>query len=606
VNDLLKRGNFKFATEVEYFDYVMKKYFRKVPPVPTNIYLNSPQSRLLENRMQIASLCHFPSVLNILLRDPEYSVQSAARNNDFWPLIGELQDVLGFEKRERKEFARQEVFRIMLVLLLFEDDIDVLREVLRNASLSTQMLNTYIQLLQSRSRGKKDQVILSESQKILAEKKQRIVKAADIRKAAKNFDKPEAQRTLLLKLADEDKVIRKAVNNVLLDIKPAPLLQFMRLAVQDQLPDSTLNHYIILTELLNLISRRDDLRQKPVQSLIAEDQLAELESVSGTDYLTRILNTRRLELLDGCQEDLTNFQNVLLLATCHGDSNEKIRSVAAGILSLDDIFALVNDLSTPQQHFKAILDILSEHPDEDIRKRVTATYHNESERLWNRLKELEQSINAYFDIIFQTLGFDQINEYNISLKSIEESEKTINHLTPQLETELDKQLQTTLFTFSEIKKHIELQIYHINSAISKDILEELYHIEDMIDQIFELKNFGKEGLRPGGLSGIDPELLNRAHTIWQSALGQYLGRIKHLNEMIKIKFSILAKEFEKHENLQNDFIEVVESFEKMQKETVNCQLKVACTRCVRRGCAAERFLIETDFFIKELLDNFVS
>jgi hypothetical protein len=605
VNELLKRGNFKFGTEVEYFEYVMKTYFRKVPPVPTNIYLNSPQSRLVENRIQIASLCHFPSVLNILIRDPDYAVQSAARNNDFWPLIGELQDVLGFEKRERKEFARQEVFRIMLVLLLFEDDIDVLREVLRNASLSTQMLNTYIQLLQSRSRGKKDQVILAESQKILEEKKQRIVKAAEIRKAAKNFDDAGAQCTLLLKLADDDKVIRKAVTNVLLDVKPDALLQFMRVAVQDQVPDTTLNHYIILTELLNLIGRRDDLRQKQMQNMTGEEQ-TDLGLVSSAEYMNRILNTRRLELLDGCQEDLTNFQNVLLLATCHGDNNEKIRSVAAGILSLDDIFALVNDLSTPQKHFKAILDILSEHPDEDIRKRVTATYHNESERLWNRLKELEQSINAYFDIIFQTLGFDQINEYNISLKSIEESEKTIHHLTPQLEKELDKQLQTTLFTFSEIKKHIELQIYHINSAISKDILEELYHIEDMIEQIFELKNFGKEGLRPGGLTGIDPELLNRAHTIWQSALGQYLGRIKHLNEMIKIKFSILAKEFEKHENLQNDFSEVVESFEKMQKETVNCQLKVACTRCVRRGCAAERFLIETDFFIKELLDNFVS
>jgi hypothetical protein len=582
----------------------MKKYFRKVPPVPTNIYLNSPQARLVENRTQVAALCHFPSVLNILIRDPDYTIQSTARNNDFWPLIGELQDVLGFEKRERKEFARQEVFRIMLVLLLFEDDIDVLREVLRNASLSTQMLNTYIQLLQARSRGKKDQLILVESQKILTEKKQRIVKAAEIRKAAKNFDDLNAQRVLLLKLADDDKVIRKAVGNVLLDLKPAVLFQFVRTAVRDQLPDSALSHFIILSELLNLLTRREDLRQKQAHSLMTET-LTEFETISASDYLTRLLNTRRLELLDSCQDDLTNFQNVLLLTTCHGDGNEKIRSVASGILSLDDIFTLVNDLSTPQELFKAILDILSEHPDEDIRKRVTATYHNESERLWNRLKELEQSINAYFDIIFQTLGFDQINEYNISLKSIEEAEKTIHHLSPQLSAQLDKQLQTTLFTFAEIKKHIEMQIYHINSAISKDILEELYHIEDMIEQIFELKNFGKEGLRPGGLSGIDPELLNRAHTIWQSALGQYLGRIKHLNEMIKIKFSILAKEFEKHENLQNDFIEVVEAFEKMQKESVTCQLKVACARCVRRGCAAERFLIETDFFIKELLDNFV-
>ena len=602
---MLKRGKFKFATEVEYFEYVMKKYFRKVPPVPTNIYLNSPQAQVPENRIKLASLCHFPAVLNILIRDPDYTVQTAARNNDFWPLIGELQDVLGFEKRERKEFARQEVFRIMLVLLLFEDDIDVLREVLRNASLSTHMLNIYIQLLQSRSRGKKDQVILAESQKILSEKKQRIVKAAEIRKAAKNFDAPDAQQILLVKMANEDKVIRRAVGNVLLDIKPVALYHFIQTAIQDQVTDSTLNHYIILTELLNLMSRREDLRQKPAR-ILGEELQTEAETVSGAEYLSRLLNTRRLELLDGCQNDLTNFQNVMLLATCHCDINDRICNVASGILSVDDIFALVNDLSTPQKHFKAILDILSEHPDEDVRRRVSATYHHESERLWNRLKELEQSINAYFDIIFQTLGFDQINEYNISIKSIEEAEKTITHLTQQLASKLETQLNTTLFTFSEIKKHIEMQIYQINSAISKEVLEELNHIDDMIGQIFELKSFGKEGLRPGGLSEIDPELLNRAHTIWQSALGQYLGRIKHLNEMIKIKFSILAREFEKHENLQNDFGEVIDAFEKMQKDTVQCQLRVSCSRCVRRGCAAERFLVETDFFIKELLDNFVS
>jgi len=93
--------------------------------------------------------------------------------------------------------------------------------------------------------------------------------------------------------------------------------------------------------------------------------------------------------------------------------------------------------------------------------------------------------------------------------------------------------------------------------------------------------------------------------IWQSALGPFLGRIKHLNEMVKIKFSILAKEFEKHESIQNDFIEIVETYERDHKKKINCELTIACNQCTKRSCAAERFLSETDFFIEELIDNFI-
>ena len=241
-----------------------------------------------------------------------------------------------------------------------------------------------------------------------------------------------------------------------------------------------------------------------------------------------------------------------------------------------------------------------------MQHRVDATYHDESERLWIRLKELEQTINAYFDIIFQSLGFTQINEYNISIKTLEQAERTIDHLANKLDQITKDKIEQAVPAFADIKKAVELQIYEINADISPGKLKDLYHIQDTIQQIFELRHIGKEGLRPGVMTDIDPELLQKAAKIWQSALGQFLGRIKHLNEMIKIKFSLLAKQVEKHENIQNDFVEIVETFEDNHKKKINCNLEIACNQCPKRGCASERFLTETQFFIDELLDNFIT
>jgi hypothetical protein len=585
---------------------VIEKYFRKIPPVPTNIYLNQANALEVKHRIEVARLCHFPSIINTLARDEHHQVQAAARENEFWILIGQLQDVLGFEKRERREFARQEVFRIILVLLIFEDDIDVLREVMRNASISTKMISIFINFLHKRGRGRKDQLLLKEAQVILNEKKQRIVKAAEIRKAHKDLTVAENQKTILSKLADNDRVIRKAVHNILLDVHPEQLFPFIQIAINRTGQDSVLNQFIILTEMLTLVMRREGLKKTKIRDL-QESMIRDREAgdISVQKYFSNLIQQQRLEILDNCQDDLTNFDNILLLANCHCDSDDTIRNVAANIISIEDVFSLVSDVSTPQHIFRALLDILSEHPDEEIRRRVSATYIEESERLRNRLKELEQSITAYFDIIFNSLGFPQINEYNVSIKSIEQTEKTIDHLAPRFDQNLKEKVDITQSAFAEIKKAIEMEIYNINANIRKEALSDLGHVADMIQHIIDLKDFGREGLRPGVIDDIDPELLTRARTIWQSALGPFLGRIKHLNEMAKIKFSIMARQFDKSETIQNDFIEVMDSFEHAHKKKIDCHLKIGCSQCVKRSCAAERFLLETQFFIEELLDNFL-
>ena len=68
----------------------------------------------------------------------------------------------------------------------------------------------------------------------------------------------------------------------------------------------------------------------------------------------------------------------------------------------------------------------------------------------------------------------------------------------------------------------------------------------------------------------------------------------------------MAREFEKHESIQNDFIEIVETFETEHKTKIDCHLTIACNQCSKRSCASERFLNETDFFIEELMDNFIA
>ena len=603
---MIRKGTFTFTNETEYFRFVMERYFRKIPPVPTNLYLNLALSLDEENRIKIATLCHFPSIINTLARDKNYRVVEATLKNDFWLLIGELQDVLGFGKRERREFARQEVFRIILVLLMFEDDLEIIGEVLRNASVSTRMLTTYINLLEKRGRGQKDQQTLKEAHKVLVEKKQRIIKASEIKKSRKHLNNSDYQFSLIHKLADEDKVIRRAVYNILTDLEPSLLADFVELAIKPAPRDKILSQFIILSEFIQMIEKRDDLRHTSVTELNGNQPPdPEYQKITVAEYFNELINRQRMALLDQCQEDLTDFQHVLLLANCHCDPKQEIRSIADNILSLEDIFSLVNDNSTPQHIFKSILDILRNHPLDRIQQKVDGTFHDESERLWTRLKELEQTINAYFDIIFQSLGFTQINEYNISIKTMEQAERTIENLALKLDDSTKKKIEETVPAFTDIKKAVELKIYDINADISPAKLKDLFHIQDIIQQIFELKNIGKEGLRPGVMQDIDPELLKKAHKIWQSALGQFLGRIKHLNEMIKIKFSLLAKLVEKHDNIQSDFVEVVEAFEDTHKKKVKCNLKISCNQCPKRGCASERFLTETAFFIEELVDNFL-
>lgn len=599
---MINIGRFQFSTEAEYFKYALGRYFRKSPPLPINRFLSQKEFLDPAYREEVARTSDIPSVINTLVRDEQASVRRAAMQNDFFLLIGRLQDVLGFGKKERREFAKQEVFRILLVLLMFEDDLEIISEVLQNASISIKMISIYIQLIQERGIGRKDQLILAEAKKALYRKKMRIIKAAEINKARKAISKENQRNILIFHLADEDKFIRKAVKNFLIDIDPKLLIKLIHETITNIEDDDNLKQFIALSELYGLILRREDLKHLALRKIEENPEY----NTNVQTFLKDKIQGRRRDLIERCVEDLTNFGNILLLTHGHCDPEKEIRDLCDSLLTMEDLFSLVKDISTPQDDFKSILTVLQDHPDERVHDMVLQTYEEESERLRGRMRELETMLRAYFDVIFQSIGFPEINQYLVAIKALEESEKVMLKFNGMFDKALQKKLQSNLTTYVEVKNRFNEIIHEIESDTSQKVLMELEHIQSMIEQIVELKNFDIEGLRPGAVQTLDEELLQKAKRIWQNALGQYLGRIKNLDEMLKVKFRRLAEaHVRKSDFLHTEFDEVFNEIEQLQKEKLFCTRPTECVNCNSRGCAAERFLTEVRFLLDELLDNFV-
>jgi hypothetical protein len=281
-----------------------------------------------------------------------------------------------------------------------------------------------------------------------------------------------------------------------------------------------------------------------------------------------------------------------------------MRGLASKILSIDDIFNLANDVSTPRKVFNEILSILEEHPDELVAERVKTAHLRETNRLKENLKELEISVEAYFDIIFQSLGYNQINEYKDAIKTIGSANKQIqrfkNILIENIKTSED-QINTL---FDEINTVLKDKAHDIYFDTSSKVIRELDYILSLIQEIFSLKDMGLETLRKGTPEDIESEIRMKGRIIWQSAISTYLGRIKDLAEMVKKKIIKIAIETENIQSITEDVPLALEELETAYKGRINCQLTIPCVSCNRRGCAAERFLSESEFFISEILENF--
>ncbi len=595
-----------FKSKLEFFSYTMERYFRKAPPIPTNIYLSGEIMEDAELRRQVARHCHFPAIINTLANDEDEAVRQTARKNEYWQLVGRYQDILGFGRRERKAFAQNEDQPNILILLMFEDDPDVLKMVLQNPVISVKMVVQFLKLLQKRGNGRKDEQIYEIALDILKQRKRQIITIASINKAAEQITRAENIRLILGHFLDSDPTVRKSISNIL-KLQDAHVLRLIvNATLEDEHFGNNLEHFIVITEILKVIKQRDDLQKISVSAIKtpqSKEKRRPFNSVSG--FFLSLLQKKRLAIVRHSASDITDFRNITLLAHCHVDNESVLRQIAHDIMPVDDIFELLNDVTTPRKNFRQILNILENHMDETVVQRIHDTYLAESRRLRDSLKELELTVQAYFDFIFQSLGYNRINEYMNVVRSIKSTQNQIRKFKHILAEELGDEQAELETLFEKVKKILKVRANVLYFDTGPKIIHDLQSIFNLIEETFHLKEMGLSALRPGTPKDTESEVLVRARIIWQSAISTYLGRIKDLTEMIRKKILKAAGVSYDRQQLLAEMEQASLDLENSYKEKISCQLNIRCKVCTRRGCAAERFLREAHFFIKEFLENFV-
>jgi len=595
----MRIGKFKFKNEIHYFNYIMHRYFRRTPPIPTHIYLqfDKPEDEVVLLKKLIATNCHFPAILNVLAHDPNDEVRNAVYQSTYWQLVGRYQDILGFGKRERKAFARHEDRHNIFILLMFEDDPEVFTEVLNNPAISLTMLVRYIQLLQKRGRGKRDEHFLRLARQALARKKDQILKLSLLQRLVRDPDSPKNVEAILPFLYKEDSMLKQAVFNTLRRVNQDILKHVINTAVTDKNFSNPLHQYKAISFLLEIIQRR----RESDKVRYAEDPAIFLPH---DEYLWKLLIRKKLNIVKSCAENLADFNNILILTYCHVDKDSQIRSLANKILSIEDLLEIARDITTPIRIFKEIINVLEGHFDETVVTKIQELRMLESERLKEALHEMEKTVEAYFDIIFQSLGYDKINDFRAVISTFDFVNKQIKKYEDKLEARINSELITLKETTSTIKTIFQEWIDKIYYETTSRTLNELEYVKDSIEEIIHLKDLHHLTLRPGTPEDIESNIRFKAHKIWQSAISIYLGRLRDLSEMLQRKTLKLARVYFKNQNFIKDFKEALSELERDYKEQIGCKLTIPCRRCNRRGCAAERFLQENYFLIEQLIDNF--
>lgn len=573
-------------------------------PIPDGVYHSQEIMDDLNIRIAVARNCHFPSLITALAHDEHDAVRKVARSTEFWLLLGRFQDILDFGKKERLLFAKYENSFNLITLLMFERDLEVFAEILENQFFSQKWLAFYLKLLKQRAKDRVDEQMVEMTQNVFAVREEQTAKIDDIQALSRSIKKQASIERLLGYLGDDDEQIRQIVKRILHDTDPGIFRKIIFTSLGKINFQSNLKYFMVLSELIAVCRSRKDLHQISVRTIDSMN----LKLRAGRhrfmgDFFLHLLSKKRIAVIKASAEDLTDFDNVILLSQCHVSKDLMLRTLAEQIMSTPLIIALVNDLSTPKKVFKEILQILEKHPDENIVAQVEQCRIRESERLKESLKELEISVQAYFDIIFQSLGYNQINEYKNVLRSIEQTDKQIRKFDSILKEALGPKRDELEEILDKIQKVLNKRAKVIYYDTSQKTIKELEYIRDLIDEIFDLKEFGLKSLRPGTSADIESEIRSKAITIWRSAISFYLGRIKDLSEMIQKKIAKVAFD-KKYTDFDLDMDTSIEEIEENYKKQINCDLKIPCAVCSRRGCAAERFLTETRFFIQRFLDNF--
>lgn len=583
--------------------YIFNKYMRVYPAEPLDVLIEKIRNKPFIERIKEAQNSIFPEVLLALSEDVDLNVREEVYKNEFWQLIGRYYEIIDFPRAEKLKLIEDEDLFVLLTFLLFEKDLVVLRKVLEHPLLSLQMLLDFEKVLKKRGFGLEDQKLLALTGEVIRERKTRFHKVSRIH-AARQKERPKDILTLLEYLLDQDPTIRKSALNALENIPVKKLLTILSdFPVVQKFFKTSIYRFLSILEILYhdfkpAIQLKEFLTTQdfgPKTQKLEEAWKQVIEKIGG-------------DLLQHLETEMTEHYNLVAIANAHISSIPAIRKVASDILALEDIFALIMDEQFPRRVGKQIVEILQKHSDPDIKKRVEEYYFSESERLRKKLKELEISINAYFDIIFDMLGYPKIYEIRQKLKLLDQAFRLFEEFFARQQKSDFVAKKGFFQVYHGLIKDYQFQLERIYQDISEKSLGEVEDLFEMLNLIFDAKeSFIREEVSSYGDESEEEEkkkIIHQAELIWKSSISQYLGRIKELDDMLRHKwvFMIHREEGEEAANeLKEEIKLAIQQMEMDHKNKVKCTLPITCRVCQKRNCASERFINQVEFFTSEFI-----
>ncbi len=536
------------------------------------------------------------------LKEQPPGLRQSIKNDPFYLQVGKYLHILDFSEEERIRLAHESEIHELTVFLLFERDLDVLSVVFESPRLPIKNLLDYINLIKERDIDRQDDKILKVAQQIMKRRSRRIIKAREIQMLSVEPVDQEKVTGLLAYLTDDDPYIQSAASNALSSVDAEIII-------------SLLSQKGIITQLRTLLPRHQagalfqilDKAEKIV--LRTRHGSLMLDHITAEDYrkmessIRQSLYNLKLLEMEECRNDPSDLFNLSLLVYFHLDPDPQLARKAAEILDLNDIFDLLVDETTPHRLVNDMLAIIEKHPDPSVRSRVHEIRLREAERVNKKLKEIEVSVNAYFDVIFQSLGYVRINDRKDAVQILKTALNFLHQYHVESSQSYSEKLGQSDTFINEAIAYYQNTINSIYLDTKKEIFAEMQQIQSMIGHVMDLKEFRFDEDRRATDEAVEEEILNKAAMIWRVSISRYLGRIKDLDEMLHMKFAKIYQEIDpkaKMEVIEDELHVAIMELETSHKESVDCKLRIPCRECKRRGCAAERFLLQCDFLLDEI------
>jgi len=581
-------------TSNKFFEEVLKRYFRIYPPLPSDNYIKSIKEKPAELRKKLANISHIPHLLDILSKDPDPWVREEVSKNNYWKILGRYKPLLYMPRMDKVKFIRKSNLSNILVFIIFETDLDVLREVFIHPEFSVKKLNYLRHFLIERGNGAKDSLILELVKTAIKLRRARIIKISSIIQAQKVKFTDYSIPHILQYLLDEDEVVVVSAIEALQDFDNKDF--FNILFRKNPLPENEEAASLKIYQILEKLNERYIL-----PDIAQEDK--EHSDKNSIFLIDQQILKRKIELIKHCSRDLSIRDNLLTIIHAYLDQNPSIQLMLNKILNIKEIISLLKDDTTSLALVKESIKILKNHPSMDVQTEVNDLFVMMSKRTQKQLKEMEATINAYFDIIFNSMEYPTIYRIRQAIKILDTTKTLTNRYFLEINQKKDQDKLYKLF--AQIDDFYISRLNQTQLNLDKTHIQELEDVYEMIKMLLNMpkKIVADQGFLFNTQTNEYENQIQKARLLWRSTIGQYLGRLKEFAELLKEKW-IVSFEDEKSKNeFLVEYNRSERILESQYKNDIGCSLKLDCSVCKKRSCAGERFLVHIEFILGEFIEN---